>query len=298
MSTKSFIISLPIITGDQDRRRLRKSFSFGCNLQNAVMGGGWDRVLQMRATPEWQATRAMPKGRERTKAFRDLRVRFRLSEYDFHADVAMHRKASGRGHLLGINECQKLASRAWISVERHLYNGGAPRFISSRRELHSIEGKTNRTGIIWKADQQCVTVCKRVYRVRVDKRDDWLTRALQDPTDPTKPRKVKYCRIVREMRKGKERFFLQLVAEGSSPLKHAYAGKDLRMAIDPGLGSLTYATEDGTIAKVQIAPSADTDHRPYAESNVRWSEAAVRRIPTTTKLLTLFVTAKRRSPSR
>ena len=146
-------------------------------------------------------------------------------------------------------------------MERHLYNGGSPRFISSRRGLHSIEGKTNRTGIIWKADQQCVTVCKRVYRVRVDKRDDWLTRALQDPTDPKKPRKVKYCRIVREMRKGKERFFLQLVAEGTSPLKHAYAGKDLHMAIDPGLGSLTYATEDGTIAKVQIAPSADTDHR-------------------------------------
>ena len=33
------------------------------------------------------------------------------------------------------------------------------------------------------------------------------------------------------------------------------------MAIDLGLGALTYATEDGTIAKVQIAPSADTDHR-------------------------------------
>ena len=261
MSTKSFIISLPIITGGQDRRRLRKSFSFGCNLQNAVMGGGWDRVLKMRATAEWQTARAMPKSSERTKAFRDLRVRFRLSEYDFHADVAKHRKASGRGHLLGINECQKLASRAWISVERHLYNGGSPRFISSRRGLHSIEGKTNRTGIIWKADQQCVTVCKHVYRVRVDKRDDWLTRALQDPTDPKKPRKVKYCRIVREMRKGKERFFLQLVAEGTSPLKHAYAGKDLHVAIDPGLGSLTYATEDGTIAKVQIAPSADTDRR-------------------------------------
>ena len=112
MSTKSFTINLPIITGDQDRRRLRKSFSFGCNLQNAVMGGGWDRVLKMRATPEWQAARAMPKGSERTIAFRDLRVRFRLSEHDFHAAVAKHRKASGRGHLLGINEGQKLASRA------------------------------------------------------------------------------------------------------------------------------------------------------------------------------------------
>ena len=96
------------------------------------------------------------------------------------------------------------------------------------------------------------------------------------------------------MRKGKERFLLQLVAEGTSPLKHAYAGKDLRMAIDPGLGSLTYATEDGTIAKVQIAPSADTDHRAVRRSfSVRWSAAAKRRIPTTTKLLRWFVAAKK-----
>ena len=261
MGTKSFIITLPIITGDEERRWLRKSFSFGCNLQNAVMGGGWDRVQQMRATPEWQAARVMPKGKERTQAFRDLRIRFRLSEYDFHADVAQHRKASGRGHLLGINECQKIASRAWISVERHIYKSGSPRFISSKRGLHSVEGKTNKTGIIWKAEKSVFKFAGHTYRVRINKHDDWLTRALQDPTDPAKPRKVKYCRIVRNVRKGKECFDLQLIAEGTSPLKHAYAGKDQRMAIDPGLGSLTYATEDGKIAKVQIAPSADMDHR-------------------------------------
>ena len=203
MSTKSFIITLPIITGSDERRWLRKSFSFGCNLQNAVMGGGWDRVQQMRATPEWQAARVMPKGKERTQAFRDLRIRFRLSEYDFHADVAQQRKASGRGHLLGINECQKIASRAWISVERHIYKDGSPRFISSKRGLHSVEGKTNKTGIIWKAEKSVFKFAGHTYRVRINKHDDWLTRALQDPTDPAKPRKVKYCRIVRNVRKGK-----------------------------------------------------------------------------------------------
>ena len=112
MSTKSFIISLPIITGDQDRRRLRKSFSFGCNLQNAVMGGGWDRVLRMRATPEWQATRAMPKGRERTKAFRDLRVRFRLSEYDFLSGPIERTQVKPQRLLVSI------ASIASITAER------------------------------------------------------------------------------------------------------------------------------------------------------------------------------------
>ena len=66
------------------------------------------RVLQMRATAEWQATRAMPKGREGTKAFRDLRVRFRLSEYDLHAERrAKHRKASGRGRLLRHQQMSK-----------------------------------------------------------------------------------------------------------------------------------------------------------------------------------------------
>ena len=261
MTTKTFIISLPIITGSQERRWLRKSFSFGCSLQNAVMGGGWNRVLKMRATPEWKEAREMPKSPERTQAFHDLRNRFRLSENDFHADVALHRRASGCGSLLGVNECQKLASRAWTSVERHMYQGGSPRFVSSRRGLHSLEGKSNRQGIIWKANQKCFSFCGQTYRVRVDKHDDWLMRALQDPTDPQKSRKVKYCRIVRNIRKGKECFVLQLIAEGTSPLKHAYAGTDQRMAIDPGLGSLTYATEDGTIAKVRIASNADTDQR-------------------------------------
>ena len=135
MSTKSFIISLPIITGGQDRRRLRKSFSFGCNLQNAVMGGGWDRVLKMRATAEWQTARAMPKSSERTKAFRDLRVRFRLSEYDFHADVAKRRKASGRGHLLGINECAKAR---FESVDL----GGTPPLQRRLSEVHQFSTRT------------------------------------------------------------------------------------------------------------------------------------------------------------
>ena len=147
MSTKSFIISLPIITGDQDRRRLRKSFSFGCNLQNAVMGGGWDRVLQMRATPEWQATRAMPKGRERTKAFRDLRVRFRLSEYDFHADVAMHRKASGRGHLVGINECQYMVSSLIARAKSRFFGTTFPEGAQTKtRALIQFRGEATSCG--------------------------------------------------------------------------------------------------------------------------------------------------------
>ena len=166
-------------------RRRRVSASVR-NLQGC-RHGWWMGSCSENARHGRVAARAMPKNSERTKAFRDLRVRFRASEHDFHADVAKAPQGFGTRHLLRHQRGVKNSLRAWISVERHLYNGGSPRFISSLRGLHSIEGKTNRTGIIWKADQQCVTVSKHVYRVRVDKHDDWLPRALRDPTDPKKP---------------------------------------------------------------------------------------------------------------
>ena len=178
MSTKSFIISLPIITGDQDRRRLRKSFSFGCNLQNAVMGGGWDRVLKMRATAEWQTARAMPKSSERTKAFRDLRVHFRLSEYDFQC----RRRHAPQGFgTRPLTRHQRMSKARFESVDL----GGTPPLQRRRSEVHQF---STRTAFDRREDQShrhhlasrsaVRNRLKRVYRVRVDKRDDWLTRAL------------------------------------------------------------------------------------------------------------------------
>ena len=256
MANAVFVIRLPIKVGDQERRTLAKSFRFAGELRNAVTGKGWARVQAMRSSPEWIAAKAMPKGKEKTEAFNTLWKNHRLSEYDFHADIAVHRRASGKGHLLGINEAQKQASLAWKSVKHHLLHGGSPRFVSLKRSLHSIEGKTNATGIVWKSKESCVVFCKKRYRVLVDPHDEWLKRALSDPTEPSKPRKVKFCRIVRYQRSGKECFELHLIADGTPPLKHVYADKDQRMAIDPGLGELTYATQDGTIAKVKIAPNA------------------------------------------
>ena len=259
MASDTFIIRLPISVGDQERRTLAKSFRFAGELRNAVTGKAWERVETMKSSPEWQAAKALPKGREKTDAFKKLWENYRLSEYDLHADIAVHRRDSGKGHLLGINEAQKQATLAWKSVKYHILHGGRPRFVSRKRTLHSIESKTNKTGIVWKPEESCVVFCKHRYRVLVNRNDEWLMRALQDPADPKKPRKVKFCRIVRYQRSGKECFELQLIAEGTTPLKHAYAGTDIRMSVDPGLGVLTYALEDGTIVKLEIAPGAKVD---------------------------------------
>ena len=126
-------------------------------------------------------------------AFRDLRVRFALAQgHDFQlADRRRTARLIGTAAtLLGINVqiAPNTRFEAWILVESRrtkLYNSGSPSSSAlARTELaDSIEGKTNRTGIIWKADRAfrrqclarpsgdaCVSPCSRC----VDKRDDWL----------------------------------------------------------------------------------------------------------------------------
>ena len=90
MANAVFVIRLPIRVGDQERRTLAKSFRFAGELRNAVTGKGWARVQAMRSSPEWIAAKAMPKGKEKTD-FNTLWKNHRLSEYDFHADIAVHR---------------------------------------------------------------------------------------------------------------------------------------------------------------------------------------------------------------
>ena len=104
MANAVFVIQLPNKVGDQERRTLAKRFRFAGALRNAVTGKGWARVQAMRISPEWKAAKAMPKGKEKTDAFNTLWKDYRQNEYDFHADIAVHRRASDKGHLLGINE--------------------------------------------------------------------------------------------------------------------------------------------------------------------------------------------------
>ena len=52
------------------------------------------------------------------------------------------KNATGRAHLLGPQEVQKIAENIWQSVSNYLFDHrGRPRFKSRRRGVHSICGK-------------------------------------------------------------------------------------------------------------------------------------------------------------
>ena len=146
-SNPCFSLELALRIDSAGRKRLDRDFDFGRQLVNATLGTALGRRTQMRQTPEWKAACAMPKGKERTKAFSELSKRFGIaSAYDFEKILQAHANASGRAKQLHSDIKQVLADNLWKSWSNWRFEGkGRPRFKGASRGLHTLRGKKNAT---------------------------------------------------------------------------------------------------------------------------------------------------------
>lgn len=252
-ATPSFVAELPLRVGADVEALLERTFGFARNLYNATLGTVLGRYQALRESQAWQLARTLPK-KEAGEEFNRLMRQADLTKSGFEKILNKHRHSSGRAEQLDCNSGQKIADRLWDAFMRYrTRQGGKPRFKSERRGIHSIEGKTNTTGFRWKAQEGCVRWGKRRLPVIVNKQDDWLMRALADPIDPSKRRRVKYCRILWRKFGGRKRWFVQLVCEGVSPIKHIFAPTERKAGIDPSTKSMTVACACGAVEKVDLA---------------------------------------------
>ena len=59
----------------------------------------------------------MPKAKDRNKRFKEIQKSAHLSEHALHDVVKEHRAKGGFTKRIGINEAQKIATRAWQDIE-------------------------------------------------------------------------------------------------------------------------------------------------------------------------------------
>jgi putative transposase len=221
-TTPSFICELPLTLIAHDERRLCIRLDCARQVYNAVLGESLKRLSLLRQSKAFQAARRL-RSLERQHAFRALDAQFRLREYDLHAYATQFSRSWIGGHL-DANTIQTVATRAWNAVRQYQFGTrGRPRF-KGKGQFHSVEGKTNRQGIRWRAG---AVVCGDLtLRARIPTHDPLITHALACP--------IKYVRIVRRTLNGRVRFFVQLVCAGKSYQKPQNMIGDGVIGIDPG----------------------------------------------------------------
>jgi len=226
--TPSFVTELPLVVNEQQTATLLARLEAARQIYNACLGHSLKRREQYIKHPDYNTARRLPKGKARSTAFSNLAEALGFTEYALHHYATQFNHSWLADHL-DSNTVQTLASRAFKAVqEYHFGSRGRPRF-KSYNQLDSVEGKTNKQGILWRK-----TAENSGYEVRWS---DLVLPAVLNLDDPVilhgLQARVKYVRLVRRKLNGLNRFYVQLVCEGKpyqnpdNPLGKGTVGLDI-----------------------------------------------------------------------
>lgn len=261
------VVELSLETSPSDERRLVGVFDAAKRLYNTLLQDGLLIVDALRADPAWAAARSLPRTtpaqREaRAEAFRAARRAHSFSDYDFQSRATFHKNSAGFSDRLGSHVTQKLGTRLFKALEEHLFGlRGRPRFKSTKRPLHSIEGKNDAAAPRWDVKTGSVQL-SRNWAVPVKPprlgSDEWLWSALQG--------EVKYTRVLWRMADGHRKYYLQMVLDGPVPMKASLASRLMEVprasegGIDIGPSRIAWCTTSDA-GEFQFCAEVDAPER-------------------------------------
>ncbi len=229
----TFTCELPLVATPHDTHILNTRLDHAARqLYNACLGEGLRRARRLRESRVYQAARHLPYREERTAAFKTAR------DVAGFTDAALQRYAIGIRRRafdehLDAHTAQTLATRAFRVANRHLLGRcGRPRF-KGARQLDSGESKSNKAGILWRADH--VAWKGLVLPAIIAPTDRVIAHALAH--------RVKYVRLVRRQVRGRDRFFAHLACEGQPYQKPTHPIGRSEIGVDLGPSTIAVVSE-------------------------------------------------------
>lgn len=242
--TPSFVLEFRLLTSNSDEQELEKCFGIAGHINNVMVKEAQRRLGNLFRDKEYKdimkpyfRTGKFKKGDK--KKLMTLRSRYGLTEYSFHKYVDA--KQLYPAHI-DCNTRQKEATKVWNAVKKVLYSNGQNVHLKKLKNKNSVEGKTNQTGIRY--HDRTVFWHDLTMPVRVRK-NDWYAKQALDNCE------IKYCRIVRRWYKHTYRYYVQLVMEGTPPVKRKRQmifdramKEDTPVGIDIGPSTIAIVSKD------------------------------------------------------
>lgn len=254
-SDNRHVLTLPLRCEPYQRDYLDKYFSCVNNTKNALISRMKKVLADMESDPAYIAVndsiRDAYKVGDKTalrELFRkkdEILKSYKIRQFDFQSsmkNIAKHYKG-----LIHSQVAQRASDQVWASFEKYLFGNGETIDFSPYFKHRSIEGKSNNTGIRYKDGELIVN------RIRIPVA--WSRNDKYGYEAECKTHRICYCRITRRPGKdGKWMYFVQLVLEGTAPVK---ADPDTGAIIHPiGTGSAGIDIGPQTVAVVSNSNAA------------------------------------------
>lgn len=240
----NYVIILPLKTEKFQEDILNKKFEECRKVYNSCLGEILKRYNHMKESKEYKRVCKLKKGKDRNEEFNKINKKYNLTEYSLHNYVKHMAKFYNIDGMTG----QKLATRAFKSIEKLMFHTANKVNFIKHNEIYSIEGKSNKQGIRFK--DSVLMFNKMIIPVIIKERDDYVKVSLQG--------KIKYCRIVKKEIKGKNKWYVQLILKGSPPVKSIKQHQigEGRVGIDIGVSTIAYSSNT-EVKLLELAPNVN-----------------------------------------
>lgn len=244
----NFVLTLPLKTEIFQEDILSKRFEIGRKMYNACLNELHKRYNTMRQSKEYQNVCKMAKSKERNKQFQALNNKYGLTEYSLH-DFVKPMQHKYKKNIDAFTS-QKVATRCFSAFQGLIFHIAKRVKFKSYNELDSLEGKSNKTGIRF-IDSELLWNGLNIPMI-IKNNDTYAKMSLEN--------KIKYCRVVRKMIKGKYHYYIQLVLDGIPPMKITKQGEIKgqigtgNVGIDIGTQTIAYSSKY-EVKLLELAPN-------------------------------------------
>jgi len=233
-----YILTLSLKTEKFQEHILNKHYEKYRKIYNACIEELYKRYNHMRESKEYQRNCKSDRI-DRNKVFYELDKRFGLTEYSLHYFTKPMAKYFNVNAMI----TQVIHKRAFKSFRLLMLHKAKKIKYKSYGELNSIEGKTSKKSIIFRDDNILFAGLK--IPVIIKKIDYYSRISLND--------KIKYCRIKREVIKGKYHYYAQFIIEGVPPIRIDKTTGEIKNYVNDGVVGLDIGTQSlGICSKTEV----------------------------------------------
>ena len=227
----NFILTLKLDTENFQEDILNKRLEISRNIYNGCLGELYKRYNHMKESNEYRKVLNMTKGKERNTNFNELNKQYGLTEYSLHNFVKPMQKHFKDN--IDSFTAQKIATRCFSAFQKLMLHQSNRVYFKRYGEMNSVEGKSNRAGIRFKDNQ---LLWNGLNILVIIKRNDIYAQMALD-------NKIKYCRIVRKLIRGKYKYYIQLILDGIPPIKINKETGEIKNSIGCGNCGLDIGTQ-------------------------------------------------------
>ena len=221
----SFAMEFELIAGNREINFLEKRFNIGSNIYNLCLEHcikqlnklkrdkeyrrsvkalkTVNRKLEKKNLPQDEIKRLKEIKTSCTNKIKELEKEYQFNENDIQKYAKVPREFIGK--ILNSNIVQKIASTAFDAVKKIQY-GKAKKVKFKKKGEISLEGKNNRTGFIFD---------KKTMKLKLGKKLFCVLKTLDERQKNCFKNRIKFCRVLKRYIRGKKRYFLQIVFEGT-----------------------------------------------------------------------------------